>query len=439
MKVFAIRTRLDMRVAYAVNEDKMTLADGIDYATDAEKTGHVAFRSTLNCGSVQTAFSEMQRTKEKWHKTDGVLGYHFIQAFAPGEVTPQQAHEIGMEFARRCFGTRFEVVIGTHLDRQHLHNHLVVNSVSFTDGAKYHSSPESYYKEIRGTSDALCSENGLSVIQPAGKGKHYAEWRAEQQGAPTVRGQIRADVDEILRSALTYKSFWELMRRSGYEIKAGENRKYVAVRPPGSPRFIRLRSLGAGYSEDEIAARIMAQRSVGTTAPPRPPQLTQQKRRMRYRSKLPARKKITGFRALYFRYLYLLGSVKKRRAPRRVSGYLRDDIARFERYVEQYRFLQRYRVGTCVELSVLTDALDAQIDALADERRKLSGIPARENNRAQLTDHLRSLRGQRRMCERITASAEKIKARLAHMQAEKQVAQPTRKEREQYESRKRRR
>lgn len=116
----------------------------------------------------------MQATKQRFGKLGGVVGYHFIQSFAPGEVTPEQAHTIGVVFARRLFGDRYEVVIGTHLDKAHLHNHVVVNSVSFVDGKKYHSSPGSYYFEVRSTSDTLCRENDLSTITPQGKGKHYS-------------------------------------------------------------------------------------------------------------------------------------------------------------------------------------------------------------------------------------------------------------------------
>ena len=194
-KVFAIRARLDDRVKYAVNGEKTELDERIVYTADPEKTDTVRFVTTLNCRSAETAFAAMQKTKKKYKKTGGVLGYHFIQSFAPGEVTPEQAHEIGCEFARRLFGEDFEAVIGTHLDKAHPHNHIVVNSVSRTDGHKYHSSPESYYNDVRGTSDALCRENDLSVITPQGKGKHYAEWKAEQGGKPTVRGIIRADIE----------------------------------------------------------------------------------------------------------------------------------------------------------------------------------------------------------------------------------------------------
>lgn len=124
-KVFAIRARLDDRVKYAVNGEKTELNEKIGYAADLVKTSSVRFVTALNCKSAETAFEAMRRTKEKFGKTGGVLGYHFIQSFAPGEVTPEQAHEIGCEFARRLFGEDFEAVIGTHLDKAHPHNHIV--------------------------------------------------------------------------------------------------------------------------------------------------------------------------------------------------------------------------------------------------------------------------------------------------------------------------
>ena len=130
------------------------------------------------------------------------------------------------------FGKRYEVVISTHLNKHHLHNHLVVNSVSCVDGQKYHSNPESYYNDVRGTSDALCRENDLSVITPQGKGKHYAEWKAEQGGKPTVRGVIRADIDAIIHQAYTYDTFLMLLRKNGYEVRRSPNRKYTTVKAP---------------------------------------------------------------------------------------------------------------------------------------------------------------------------------------------------------------
>ena len=259
-KVFAIRARLDKRVRYITDGEKTSLASSITYISNPEKTEQFFFTSVLNCHSVDTALSEMMETKQQFDKMGGVLGYHFIQSFQPGEVTPEQAHAIGLEFAKRLFGKRYVVVISTHLNKHHLHNHLVVNSVFCVDGQKYHSSPESYYNDVRGTSDALCRENDLSVIAPQGKGKHYAEWKAEQGGKPTVRGVIRADIDAIIHQAYTYDSFLVLLRKNGYEVRRSPNRKYTTVKPPGAKRAIRLDSLGEGYTEADILLRLSRQR-----------------------------------------------------------------------------------------------------------------------------------------------------------------------------------
>ena len=297
-KVFAIRARLDKRVRYITDGEKTSLASSITYISNPEKTEQFFFTSALNCSSVDTALSEMMETKQQFGKMGGVLGYHFIQSFQPGEVTPEQAHAIGLEFAKRLFGKRYEVVISTHLNKHHLHNHLVVNSVSCVDGQKYHSSPESYYNDVRGTSDELCRENDLSVIAPQGKGKHYAEWKAEQGGKPTVRGVIRADIDAIIHQAYTYDTFLMLLRKNGYEVRRSPNRKYTTVKPPGAKRAIRLDSLGEGYTEADILLRLSKQRHGGIA----PPTVTQPVKRYRMKGKLSTvrKKKITGFHALYF-------------------------------------------------------------------------------------------------------------------------------------------
>ena len=140
-KVFAIRIDFKQTVRYAVNEQKTSLDGMIDYAVNPDKTEQRLFESCLNCSSVENASRDMERTKRRYNKTGGVQGYHIIQSFKPGELTPEQTHTIGVEFAKRLFGERFEVVIGTHLDKHHLHNHIAVNSVSFLDGKKLRCKP----------------------------------------------------------------------------------------------------------------------------------------------------------------------------------------------------------------------------------------------------------------------------------------------------------
>ncbi len=413
-KVFAIKKRLDKSVAYAVNEKKTGLAGMIEYAVNRSKTEQRLFESALNCESPQTAYREMIDTKQRWSKPGGVLGYHFIQSFAPGEVTPEQAHAIGIEFARQLFGERFEVVIGTHLDKSHLHNHIVVNSVSFADGLKYHSSPESYYNQVRGTSDALCRENALSVIIPKGHGKHYAEWKAEQAGKPTIRGMIRTDIDSIIADAYTFHSFLMLLEKRGYAVKHGPNRRYTAVKPPGSERFIRLDSLGEGYTEAAIRSRLTGQRT--EQAKPAPPIRAHQPRHYRLRGKLPTqpKRKITGFQALYFRYLYLLRGSRSRRA----AFSVRAEVTQLRRYQEQFKYLYANKITSAAELDRQIKVLEWDIGLLTEERKPLYMERRRTDDEeiiqrctAEIERHTAALRQKRRelaLCRRIEADIPRV-------------------------------
>ena len=369
-KIIAIRDRLDKRINYAVNGEKTTLDAGITYATNPEKTEQHFFTSALNCESCETAYAEMRATKRRFGKLGGVVGYHFIQSFAPGEVTPEQAHTIGVAFAQRLFGDRYEVVVGTHLDKAHLHNHVVVNSVSFVDGKKYHSSHGSYYFDVRGVSDALCRENDLSTIAPQGRGKHYAEWKAEQNGKPTIRSTIRADIDRIIGEAYTYETFLMLLRREGYAVQNRPDRKYVTVLPPGGKRVIRLDGLGDGYTEQDIRRRLAGQREGGAQTVPA---MTRTGKRYRVKGKHPTgpKKKITGFQALYLRYLYLLRGTHRKKHFRRVPFSMRQEVIRLQRYDRQFRYLWANGLTTAEELEQRIAVLQREIYDGEQQRRPL--------------------------------------------------------------------
>ena len=430
-KIFAIRARLDDRVKYAVNAEKTELNEKIGYAADLVKTGSVRYVTALNCKSAETAFEAMRRTKEKFGKTGGVLGYHFIQSFAPGEVTPEQAHEIGCEFARRLFGNDFEVVIGTHLDKAHPHNHIIVNSVSRTDGHKYHSSPESYYNDVRGTSDALCRENDLSVIAPQSKGKHYAEWIAEQDGRPTVRGIIRADIDAIIQQAYTYESFLILLRKNGYEVRHGPNRKYTTVKPPGAKRAIRLDSLGEGYTEADILLRLSQQRR-GDMAPPIVTHTAHTVRRYRVKGRLTIarKKKITGFQALYLRYLYLLRGGRRKKLPPKMPFSVKGEVIHLERYKQQFKYLLSSGITTETELEQQIRALEWDIRLLEEqrkplyqERRNASDEETQARYSAEIerqTAALREKRREVRLCRRIQTDIPRVSQQYEQAQTERQ-------------------
>ena len=428
-KIIAIRDRLDKRVNYAVNGEKTTLDAGITYATNPEKTEQHFFTSALNCESCETAYAEMQATKQRFGKLGGVVGYHFIQSFAPGEVTPEQAHAIGVEFARRLFGDRYEVVIGTHLDKAHLHNHVVVNSVSFVDGKKYHSSPGSYYFDVRGVSDALCRENDLSTIAPQGKGRHYAEWKAEQNGKPTIRNTIRADVDRLIREAYTYETFLMLLRREGYVVQNRPDRKYVTVLPPGGKRAIRLDSLGDGYTESAIRRRLAGQREGGTQVISDRPHKV---KRYHIKGKRPTgpKKKITGFQALYLRYLYLLRGTHRKKHFRRVPFSMRQEVIRLQRYDRQFRYLWANGLTTAEELEQRIAVLQREIydgeqqrKPLYRERRDAEDEAYKAQCSAEIDRQTAALREKRKelaMCRRILEDVPLVSQQVQQADEERQ-------------------
>ncbi|WP_346704545.1 relaxase/mobilization nuclease domain-containing protein [uncultured Agathobaculum sp.] len=427
LKIHVIRQRLDKRVAYVQNTEK-TACSGFHSLHGIKDT----LTSAFNC-SCEVAYTQMLETKRHFKKTDKVQGFHFIQSFKPGEVTPEQAHQLGCEFIKRCFANDYEVVIGTHTDRAHIHNHIIVNSVSFVDGHKYQSTPATFY-ELRGISDEICKAHGLSVIQnPSVKaGKHYAEWRAEKENRPTLRSMIREDIDVILAQARTMDDFWNMLRGRGYEIRINEKRKYVTIRHPNGERFIRLKSLGEDYTPRQLAVRIAAQRGNIVNNLERVKQQRQQlhqrkKYQVRPHTRAPKqRKKLKGFRALYWRYLYMLGKVKKRKAPRKVRGEIMSELKKLDRYTKQYYFLRDHQLSTRNDVALYADAVADEIDILTDRRARLYADRCRpetdhaalQTETKQLTAELRRLRKEQRLCNVIQNTAPAIKARLDAATAE---------------------
>lgn len=219
------------------------LSDVIEYAVQQKKTGKIAvddedvpvmqrFVSGVNC-SPTTARDEMIAVKKRFGKEEGTVAYHGYQSFAPGEATPEMAHEIGLKLAKALWGEKYQVLVATHLDKaHHLHNHFVVNTVSFLDGIKYHRTEKDYF-DMQRESDRLCREYGLSVIEnpKRGKSKHYGEWRAEQEGRPTYLSLIKADVDAAIRQSMTERQFFLPPAADGLRHQGGERHHGAPLRP----------------------------------------------------------------------------------------------------------------------------------------------------------------------------------------------------------------
>lgn len=230
---------------------KSTLKAAIDYICDPAKTDGKLLVSSYGC-TAETADIEFGWTRRHAIDKGYNLGRHLIQAFSPGEVSPEEAHEIGMQLAKEILGGKYEFVLTTHVDKGHIHNHLIFNAVSFVDHKHYHSNKRSYHF-IRRTSDRLCQEHGLSVIVPGqDKGKSYIEHTAAKAGT-SYKARLKATIDRLIPISNDLEDLLSRLQREGYEIKRG---KYISCRASDQERFTRLKTLGVDYTEEALSSRI---------------------------------------------------------------------------------------------------------------------------------------------------------------------------------------
>ena len=401
--------RLDRSIEYVKDRAKTTksagsLEEAIDYALNREKMEQTIFEDAIGC-TCENAYVDMVKTKERFHKKEGVQGYHLVQSFAEGEVSPELAYLIGQELAEQLLKGQYEVVITTHLNTKHYHNHLVWNSVSMVDGRKYHSNAKSYFTEVRQISDQLCRKYGLSVIQTnQGKAMHYAQWKAEAEGKPTWRTATRMDIREAIGVSFSRSQFVREMEKRGYAWKL--NRKYPSLKTPGMERYIRLRSLGKNYSEEEIRGQILQPKV---------------KRVYQKAVQIHPKKKLTGIQALYYSYLYQMGVLPKR--PKRSPYAVREDIRKLDRRIEQIEFLLKHDIITREQLAAYREPLQKQIAELMKERRRLyrnGGRETGEERLSEINEELKRLRKEVRMTVQIEKHSLEIEARLQEAEEQSQ-------------------
>ena len=432
--IWGIKGRLDKVVDYVKNAEKTdaeniadfkSLQDVMEYATKPTKTEKRLFVTGVNC-IPDIARDQMIATKRQYGKMDSFLAFHGYQSFAPNEVTPDLAHKIGVQLAEELWGKRFEVIVATHLDKNHLHNHFLINSVSFFDGKRYYDNKESYAL-IRKTSDRLCKKNELSVIlDPKKKGLHYAEWKANNEGKPTVRSMIRNEVDAVIRDAFTFKSFIELLEKRGYTVKYGDNVKYIAIKPPNSAKFIRLKSLGEDYTEEAIKLRLQ---NIRSGIPDKPISLSKPPKKYSvpkgtFQNHKP--KKLKGFVALYFHYMYLLGKIKKGKPPKRKAAFLlREEVLKFERYQKQFKFLRINNIETTSQLNIKKSETEGEINALTETRKNLYSERngADEQAKTEIKETISEINGQLKglrktlaLCKNIETDAAQIEEKFRNSQ-----------------------
>ena len=419
-KVWDVRAHVSKLLAYVANKNKTTMefenrsfdeseklaAEILGLPYDHFATEEKKFVSGINC-TPDNAKEIMLSLLEDTDSLD-IQAYHGYQSFKPNEVTPDVAHAIGVQLANELWGEDFPVIVATHIDKGHVHNHFCLSATGFS-GKRYHDC-KSTYKLMRETSDRLCREYGLSVIEkPKQQGaKHIAEVHAKQQGIPTIRDQIRADIDSVVKYEVTLKSFYKRMQLLGYKFEY--RGQYLRIKPYGYNKFFRMDKLAAEYTEEGLQARMAYNWRNGLlrALPIYKPTLQE---------------KPKGLYALYLHYCYLLGAVQKT-VPQDPEVYaaIREDVRRARMYNEHAKFLGKYGLNTTDDLLQHEQMVEAQIAALCKERQTLRNKlrwmkdgektqPIREEIYA-ISAKIKPLRKEQKMCkdiyERSTAVARTV-------------------------------
>lgn len=425
-KIWNIKDSLVRVVDYAMNPEKTTsctvlqhdLTQVLDYAENADKTDRFCYVTGINC-IPETAAQQMTMTKLRFGKTGGNVAFHAYQSFRPGEVTADQCHQIGVELARKLWGDRFEIVVATHLNTGCLHNHFVLNSVSFTDGKRYNDC-KATYREFRRLSDVICREHGLSVIENPQKNKTSRSlYLAEKAGLPTWYNLMRRDIDNALSRSFTERFFYQELQRMGYLVRYDSKRRYNTLQIPGTKHPTRFKTLGEDYTEEAIRRRILQNRTPSSPLPP-PPKM-----------RLFAAGK-GSFLGLYLHYCYLLGVVKKNPHPH-YSTALRAEIRKLEEYSQQAKLLCHEQIDTAEQLQVFVEKTQEQIPALVKERERVykqisrckdeNLLPKLVQHRDSLTEAIgklrKDLRNARAVMERSGNVLQKTKIISEHVREER--------------------
>ena len=433
-KIWDIHGRIDKLINYVVNPEKTidleysaayhSIENVIAYDADAMKTEQHLYVTGINCDE-NNAVKEFMNTKRLWKRPGGIVAYHGYQSFAENEVDAKTAHDIGVELAKRLWGDRFQVVVTTHCNTGHYHNHFALNSISYTDGKRYYDNKETY-RLMREESDRLCKEYGLSIIEhPQNKGMNYAEWRAEQEGRQTIRGAIRAAIDTAVRGSTTKAEFLDAMDQMGFVIN--QSGKYPKIKQVGNDRFVRFKSLGEGYDVYEIIERIY--RNEKQMFPRIPDQEDPQQ--IFVGEKEPV--VIMTFVPLYRCYNRALDlAVERPRTNRRIYFLVRQDTSSMRLYVDSAKLVTEHQLHTKEDVLRYKQHAMEQIDQFIKERQEARNALKRAQrsgdsdlynhakyNIGVLTRRLSKLRREVTTCDEVIERSQHVKDNLTRIEQEK--------------------
>lgn len=430
-KIWRVRGKVGNVIDYANNPEKTIgslspeelddIAGILEYADDERKTEDHFFTTGINCNK-EFAKEEFAFVKNQYGKQGGIVAIHGYQSFEEEHISPALAHEIGVKLATELWGDRFQVIVATHLNSGHVHNHFVVNTVSFQDGKRFHMCTDRYL-ELRAASDRLCQEYGLSVIEnPKCKALHPYLYKMERSGAPTRYNIARAALDEAISRSLTIEELKYELKGMGYKVQFSPNRKYWTVTLPGWKKAIRLQKLGPDYTNDRIMERIYDNDQ----------SIRQEKFQRTYnisasRLNLPTRmtkiKKRGRLERMYLIALFEMGYLPKyKQSPARVHRVFKDELLKCEKYSREARLLGENKIATEDDLEKFAKGLEEELATLTGKRVEPRNKYRRETSPetkqklkeeiAGLTSELRSIRSELKLCEDIKERSGIIEEKL---------------------------
>lgn len=430
-KIWKVVKRLDHVIDYASNKNKTknmefnndeivvdSLKNVLDYARNSNKTEKEYYVTGINC-EPESAYEEMQDTKRFFNKEDKILAFHAYQSFKE-KITPELAHKIGVEFATEMWGDRFEIVVTTHLNTEHIHNHCVINSVSFIDGKKYYDNHINYAK-MRHLSDEICREYGLSVLEEkVTKNKmNYENFYKKYKQYDNYHNTTKRDIDLAIRQAYSYDDFLYLMKKLDYDVIYRADK--ISVRKKGRNKNIRLvRSFGEDYTIENIKKRILEEKET------RVPFIKSYYRKVYFPfEKRHKRAKKKGFIALYYHYCYLLKVFPNNVPQQRLPASIRADVSIMEQLSNEARFLSEKKIKTITELEDYIDDNHYKIGVLKNKRERLWAkrkVVKNEEQRKDIcneiskcTEELNKLRKEEELCKDIKIRTLKIEENLTEL------------------------
>ncbi len=456
-KIWAIKDNIRRVVEYARNPEKTEYSDIqnlLHYAGNDEKTvigeEKTMYVTGVNCGA-DTAFQEMISVQERFDKTTGNVAYHAYQSFKTGEVTPELCHRLGVELAQKMWGDRYQVLVATHFNTGTYHNHFVLNSVGIWDGKKFDCNEGAYWK-FRSLSDELCKENGLTVIKnPKGKTPRTIYF-AEKNGEPTKYNLMREAINKSLSMSTNEKTFCFVMRRLGYVVDLNPYHKYATIRSINGKKATRLYRLGEAFDRNGIYERMRENRQnwqepyrlydefIGKKRNG----ITIQRKQYRVQGSFKTAKKITGLRALYLHYCYLLGVIPKNKRRTPLSPEMREACRWLDRYSEQVRLVGKYKLRDLPAVESFIEKNKSETKLLTDYRKIIRKELAscHDPDRAQeliakrnaCTAALAGLRKEIKTAERLIEDNPKIKENIRiEEQMRQEIYAPKKQRKREYE------